>query len=455
MKPVSIESIIENGTEEVWDISMLGDEEFLNDEPNFIAQNIVVHNCHAAGLVVSPVPLSEICPLHYTQDTLEVLGEDESSEKKIATQWSMADVESMGLIKFDILGLSTKTAISWAVETIWNNHHVNVDIRSLPLDDKETVALIRSGRTAGCFQLEGSGMQDAIKQINVANFTDLVITIAMYRPGPMDYIPELASRKAGKTKISYDHPLMASITKPTYGIICFQEQLMKAFMSLAGLTASDGYDFMKGCAKKIVATIEQYKIKFLEGCKKNDIDEKVANKVWADMEKFGGYAFNRAHAVSYAYECWKTAYLKAHYPTEFIEARLSVENMRRRFDLVAKYEMDATRNYGVKILPPDINKSKVRYTIEGNLLIRKPLLLKGIGKKAATDIMEHQPYSPVDPLESFGMRVGKNVNSKVVEAMWEAKLWPTYKKAELLRLFEQLKKDKKASAGTQTDDLFA
>jgi hypothetical protein len=862
-----IESIDEIGFEDVWDISMLGEEKFLSGEPNFIAQNIVVHNCHPAGIVVSPLPLSQICPLHFTQDIVETLDEDQASEKTIATQYTMSDVESLGLIKFDVLGLSTKTAISWACDTIRDNHGITLDMGRLPLNDKETLDLIRSGKTVGCFQLEGRGMQNAIKTLGVKSFDDLVALIAMYRPGPMDYIPEMGRRKRGQSPITYVHPLMKSITERTFGILVYQEQIMKAFMVLADLTASDGYMFVQGCAKKKQKQLDEALDKFTAKTKSRAIAEDVIKQLVDDMRKFGGYAFNKtlyfsegiatsegeytieelfslknqrelpkvysptgefvdivdvydhgfvpmykvtlsdgsvhrctghhkfastqgtlplyeiierdaqlivnrrvrdaskksvdmsslsgrtaiptkamgsqahmravenpqiealfrtkqrefsevlgknageprcngivqpengacsfvvnngqrkreessffsdvsgkqrssgslsqqscgdrpkniiasrdsirenrqienvaggtsrrvlremhptsdvadgleietrntpqgnpypvrisllssskeykvlyevstppsgfyeprqedhrgvrrptsfsrrlwetskghsrrrfctersndgaglsdhsdvirnmgsaivsiqvcrdgdayfsdsqrkeqaeacvdwenvrivdietigfcqgydlevasndhlyclssgvinsnSHSVSYAYECWKTAYLKAHYPTEFFEARLSVENIRRIFDLVDDYETDAVENFGFKIDPPELNKSKIRYTIVGDRHIRKPLLVKGIGWKAANEIADKQPYRGKDLLFDFAMKVGNAVNSKVMESMWEAGLWGKMKKTELLRLFDQIKKDKKATRGRPTDDLF-
>lgn len=415
---------------------------------------VVAWGSHPAGIVVSPMPLAQICPLHFTQDTLETLDEDEKSTKTVATQFTMADVESLGLIKFDVLGLSTKTAISWAVETIKNNHGIELDVSQLPLDDKETLDLIRSSKTVGVFQLESGGMRNAIRELHVDNFDDLVTVIAMFRPGPMDYIGELGSRKTGRIPVRYSHPLMKAVTEKTFGILVYQEQIMQAFMLLADLTATDGYDFMKGCAKKKADLIDKGLEKFSKGAVAKGIGKDVIDKISSDMRKFGGYAFNKSHAASYAYESWKTAYLKAHYPTEFFEARLSVENIRRQFDLVDKYEADAVKNFGFKILPPDLNQSKTRYSIVGERVIRKPMLVKGIGRKAANEIVAKQPYRGSDILFDFANRVGNQVNTKVVEAMWDAGLWPKYKKAHLLRAFEQIKKDKRTNKGRPSDDMF-
>ncbi len=250
------------------------------------------YSAHAAGIVISPVPLEEICPVHYTAGSDDDVDEDGDGQT-VATMFPMADVESLGLIKFDVLGLSTKTAVAWCAETIKNNTGKDIDLANLPLDDRRTLTLLNSGKTDLCFQLENPGMQKTLQQIKIDNFTAIVTTIAMYRPGPMAYIPELSDRKSGRRKVVYDHPLMEQITKPTYGVICFQEQVLQAFMSLANMTATAGYEFLKGCAKKKEDKILKYRDSFIKGCKNNGIDEEVANKIWADLKKFAGYAFNK------------------------------------------------------------------------------------------------------------------------------------------------------------------
>lgn len=413
----------------------------------YLEGGISAFGCHAAGMVISPIPLERICPLHSTHD-------EESSEKTVATQFTMSDVESLGLIKFDVLGLSTKTAISEATKLIKERYNVIIDLANLPLNDKATLALLRSGKTDGCFQLENPGMKLTLQQIGVDCFDDLVVAVAMYRPGPKDYIPLFAKRKRGQERVVYPHPLLEKITKRTFGIICYQEQLMQAFMTLADLTASDGYAFMKGCAKKKQKEIDKAKKPFFAGASKKGMAQHALEHIWADFEKFGGYAFNKAHAVSYAYESFKTAYLKAHYPAEFFAARLSVENMRRNFDDVQKYEADATANFGMKLLPPDLNRSKMVYTIVGERELLRPITCKGIGDKAAEEIVQNQPYKGKDRLHDFAIKVGSAVNSKVIEAMCDMGLWPGLKKAQAVRSFELIKKDKQRNRGRPNLDMF-
>lgn len=413
-----------------------------------LENSISAYGVHAAGIVMSPKtdPLHQIAPLHITRGT--------GSDKVVATQFPMSHVESLGLIKYDVLGLSTKTAISKACKQVKENHGVDINLSSLPLDDSKTLKLLSSGLTDGCFQLENPGMKETIKMIGIDSFDDLIVAIAMFRPGPKDYIPELSRRKKGTQQVSYPHPIMKSITERTYGIMAYQEQVMQAFMALASLPASDGYTFMKGCAKKQQDKIEKYKVKFLKNAKRNKIDDKVSAKIWSDMEKFGGYAFNQSHACSYAYESWKTAYLKAHYPAEFMAARLSVAAVERDFDNVKKYEDDCKR-MGMKILKPDLNRSKLDYTIVEEKVLLRPLLIKGVGDKAAHDIIDNQPFIGDELIVEFAKKVGSAVNVKVVEALYEAGLFGKKKSKEsLLKVFEAIKADRRKMKGRQNKDMF-
>ncbi|MHA2279363.1 MAG: hypothetical protein ACXAC5_00520 [Promethearchaeota archaeon] len=406
---------------------------------------------HAAGILLSPIPLSKIAPLHVTTFHGAT---DDNPTKVVATQYSMADVERMGLIKFDVLGLSTKTAINWACKYIEEEQDVIIDWSKIPLDDPDTLNLLHSGRTDGCFQLENPGMKECLKQIGIDSFDDLVVAVAMYRPGPKDYIPEFASRKSGRMAVSYPHESLRKITERTHGIVVYQEQVMKVFMVLADLTASDGYEFMKGCAKKKVDSIEKYKEKFFKGTASQDIKTSIVNRIWADLHKFSGYAFNKSHSVSYAYESYKTAYLKAHYPTEFVAARLSVETIRRQEDVVDKYENDAVKHFDFEILDRDLNNSKLHWGIVGTKKLRKPILAKGIGIKAAEEIVKRQPYKGQDLLFSFAMRTGKAVNAKVIEAMKDAGFWAGISKEKLVKDFEQIRADKKKGRGRPSSGLF-
>ncbi len=444
MKYVSIDSINECGEEEVWDISLLGDGDFFQDEPNFIAQNIVVHNSHAAGMATSPIPLATICPLHKTGT---------GDNQTIATQFTGPDVERMGLIKIDILGVKTKTVIHWTQKAIKENYGDEIDWDTINLHDKGTLDLLRSGKTDGCFQLEEHGMQDALREIGIDSFDDVVVTIAMHRPGPMDYIPEFARRKKNAHLVQYLHPIIKRYTENTYAIIVYQEQAMQIFVELAGLTNFEGYIFIKGSAKKDPKLFQSMKQRFIEGASRIS-NKSTALEVWRQMEPFQGYSFNRGHATSYAVEAYKTAYLKAHYPSEFIAARLSVETLDRKFDKVNKYMRDAVTNFGFSFVPPDLNESKLHWTVVGDRKLRQPMLIKGIGPKVAEAIVANQPYEGKDLLYAFTKKVGSSVNTKSMQMMIELGLWDSLEMElkQILINFEQIKKDLKK--GGSDKDIF-
>ncbi len=414
------------------------------------------YGVHAAGVVISPVPLATITPLHVTKRAKKRKNEDDddiSEDTLVATQFDAKSVESLGLIKFDILGLSTISAVDWAHRWIKENHGVDLDLGNLPLDDKLTLDLLNSGKTSACFQVEGLGMQQTLMQIGIDSFEDLVVAVAMYRPGPKDYIPDYAGRKRGSIPVKYPHEIMKRIIDSTYGIMVYQEQVMKIFMAMADLTSSDGYTFTKGCAKKKRAIIEDYRERFIRRSVGAGIEESIVKRVWNDMEKFGGYAFNRSHACSYAYESYKTAYLKAHYPMEFMAARMSVELQRRRYEDVERYEADCER-MGITLENPDLNRSKLVYTITGEKSLRKPIIMRDVGMKAGMEIIKNQPYEGPDMLFSFVNKTGHAVNTTVMQALTDCKVFGSKKKQAILDAFEQIKSDKRRSKGQQTGDLF-
>lgn len=415
-----------------------------------IEGSISAQGVHAAGLCVSPVPICTIAPLHTTRD---MGGDGGSGEKVIATQFSMKDIELLGLIKFDILGLSTKTAVSLAVKLIKQNSGHEVDTTNLPLDDRKTLDLLSSGHTDLIFQLENYGMKQTLRQIGISSFDDLVAAIALYRPGPKDFIPEFARRKKNPSTIKYLHPIIKKHTEKTYGIIVYQESVMQIYVEMANLSPTEGYGFIKGSAKKDPKLFNSMKARFIEGATKN-VGSAIANKVWDFFQPFIGYGFNAAHAYSYGYESYKTAYLKANYPIEFFAARLSVESQRGKFEAVEKYEQDATQNFGITILPVSLQHSKLNYSIVDDKTLRRPLRIKGIGDAAASDIIAHQPYKESELLYSFAMRTGSCVNAKAVEALHAAGLFGKEKKEKLLRDFEQLRKDKKSAKGRPVRDAF-
>ncbi len=350
---------------------------------------------HAAGIVVSDIPLQEIAPLRT------------ASKGLLATQFTNEDLEEMGLIKFDILALKSLSIIKRTLKLIQENHDIKIDIENLPIDDKNTLNLYREGNLGGVFQCEEWGMQNTMKDIGVDKFDDIMAAIALYRPGPMDFIPEYCNRKKGIIKVNYFHSSIELFVKPylknTYGIIIFQEQIMQICNSLAGFSISDGYVMIKAIGKKIKDLMKKFEKQFINGCINNKVSEEIAKRYWDEViTPFSSYGFCVAHACAYSVLSFQTCYLKANYPAEFISSLLSVESKRANYDKLSKFEREFQRKMNIKILPGDLNKSKVNYTIENKknkdekIELRSSLLCKGLGIKPAKHFEENQPYDGVE-----------------------------------------------------------
>ncbi len=269
---------------------------------------------HACAVVITPEPLIEYLPLQRATDSDDII-----------TQYEMHAVDSLGLLKMDFLGLSNLTIIEDAIRLVEKNHGVKINIDDIPADDPETFKLLREGRTTGVFQLEGSGMRRYFQQLKPTRFEDIIVMISLYRPGPLGagMVEEYIQRKHGKKPISYLHPLLEPILKNTYGIIVYQEQLMQLANTLAGFSLPQGYVLIKAVGKKIRSLLEEQKEKFIEGTMKNSTDRKTAEKIWDFIEPFARYGFNKSHAACYAMIGYQTAYLKAHYPIEFMAALMN------------------------------------------------------------------------------------------------------------------------------------
>ncbi|KFO66955.1 DNA polymerase III subunit alpha, partial [Smithella sp. SCADC] len=304
---------------------------------------------HAAGVVISDVPLVERVPLCSPKDD-------------VVSQYSMNDIQTVGLTKFDFLGLKTLTVIKNTLNFIKESKDIEIDIDNLPLDDKKTYELLMKGETDGIFQLESSGMRDLAINLKPDHIEDIIALIALYRPGPMKMLPEFTARKQGKTKITYELPQLEAILKETYGIILYQEQVMQIASIIGGYSMSEADTLRKVMSKKKAADMDKEKPKFLEGAKKHKINENKAKTIWEQMETFAEYGFNKSHSTSYAIIAYQTAYLKAHYPAAFMAALLTSEKDNR--DKIIKY-MSACKELGINILPPDLNESQRDFTISG------------------------------------------------------------------------------------------
>jgi len=352
-----------------------------------------IFGSHPSGICISDTPLAWLAPVR------------RSRGEGLSTQFAYEDLEEIGLIKFDILALSTLTVVARTLKIIKEYYDISIDIENLPLDDGPTLALYRSGKLIGVFQAETTAMQHVMMDISIDRFDDIVATIALFRPGPMVNIPDYCARKKGEQKIDYFHPIIEPYVKPylkdTYGIAIFQEQIMQICNSLAGFSISDGYDVIKGIGKKKEHIINKYRKQFIEGCIKNKVPEDVATQYWAKfIVPFSGYGFNRSHASAYAYLSYMTAYLKANYTDEFMCALLNVENERKKFDKIAGFEKDLA-NFGIKLLPKRINSCTAEYSIVKkkdvssgiNMTEISPsFVCKGLGFDGAKEIESHRPY---------------------------------------------------------------
>lgn len=302
---------------------------------------------HAAAVVIAPKPLMELMPLYKAPKGGEVM-----------TQYNWHHVEDLGFLKMDFLGLRNLTVISDTVEMIKANHGVHLDVDNLPLDDAETYKLFGRGDTTGVFQFESTGMKSYLTQLKPDKIDDIIALNALYRPGPMKYIPNYVDRKNEKEPVTYDDDKMGPALEETYGIITYQEQVQRLCRDLAGFTLAKADGIRKAMGKKLADVMEKYRQEFLDGCSENDIQKHVSEKIWGDIEVFSGYGFNKAHSSGYSMVAYQCAYCKAHYPAEFMAANLNSEigDIDRLVVLI-----DECRRMGLEVLPPDVNESDVDF----------------------------------------------------------------------------------------------
>jgi len=308
---------------------------------------------HAAGVVISREPLTRYVPLLRVSKG--------GAQEAVMTQFSMDDIARIGLLKMDLLGLANLTILGRAKEIISRRCGVDIDLANLPMDDAQTFALLSSGKTAGVFQLEGGGMRRHIKELKPTAFSDIAAMVALYRPGPMEHIPTFIKAKHGLEPIRYPHPELASILEETYGVIVYQDQVLFIVRAFAGYSLGEADIFRKAMGKKIPQVMKKERRNFISRAKKNGFPDEIAEKVFNLIEPFAGYAFNKAHSVSYALIAYQTAYLKANYPAEYMTALL-ITNADQS-EKVASAVREC-RRLGIKVLPPDINRSQTNFSIE-------------------------------------------------------------------------------------------
>ena len=376
---------------------------------------------HACGVLITKKPLTEYVPLQYAS----------SSDRSIVSQYSLHPIEDLGLLKMDFLGLKNLTIIESAIKIIKNTRGLDIDIDNIPLNDKKTYELFKAGETTGIFQLESSGMKRYLRELKPTEFEDIIAMVSLYRPGPMEWIPDYIAGKQKKKKVFYLHQKLEPILAKTYGVAIYQEQVMQIARDLAGFTMGEADVLRKAVGKKIPELLAKQKEKFIDGCVKNSIAEELAKKIFSFIEPFAGYGFNRSHAACYALIGCQTAYLKAHWPTEFMAALLTAD--QQNTDRVA-IEIEECRSMGIEVMPPDINESFASFTVvtsgtkenksvgrdEDINTIRFGLkAIKNVGEHIADEIInERKANGPYKDIFDFLERVtDKDLNRKSLESL--------------------------------------
>ena len=365
---------------------------------------------HACGVIIGRYDISDVVPVSTAKDK-------DTGEEMLVTQYEGSVIEETGLIKMDFLGLKTLSIIKEAIENIRLTTGHDLDIDPISLEDPATYKLYCDGKTTGTFQFESAGMQKYLKELQPSKFEDLIAMNALYRPGPMDYIPSFIARKQGKEEIKYDIPVMERYLKDTYGITVYQEQVMLLSRLLANFTRGESDALRKAMGKKLIEKMNHLKSKFMAGGKTNGYKEETLQKIWSDWEKFASYAFNKSHATCYSWVAYQTAFLKANYPSEYMAAVLS-RSLSNIVD-ITKF-MDECKAMGIQVLGPDVNESILKFSVDKNKNIRFGLgAVKGVGEAAVQNIIEERRKNgPYKDIFDFVERVNLTAcNKKNIESL--------------------------------------
>ena len=365
---------------------------------------------HACGVIIGRYDISDVVPVSTAKDK-------ETGEEMLVTQYEGSVIEETGLIKMDFLGLKTLSIIKEAIENVKQTTGQELDIAHISLEDPATYKLYCEGRTTGTFQFESAGMQKYLKELQPSKFEDLIAMNALYRPGPMDYIPSFIARKQGREEIKYDIPIMERYLKDTYGITVYQEQVMLLSRLLANFTRGESDALRKAMGKKLIDKMNHLKGKFMAGGQANGHKEETLNKIWADWEKFASYAFNKSHATCYSWVAYQTAYLKANFPSEYMAAVLS-RSLSNIVD-ITKF-MDECKAMGISVLGPDVNESLLKFSVDKQKNIRFGMgAVKGVGEAAVLNIIEERKKNgPYKNIFDFVERVNlSNCNKKNIESL--------------------------------------
>ncbi|EKD76636.1 MAG: hypothetical protein ACD_43C00034G0001 [uncultured bacterium] len=368
---------------------------------------------HACGVVITKEPLDHYTPTQYAS----------SDDRNIVTQYSLHPIERLGLLKMDFLGLKNLTIIEQSIELIEKTTGEQIDIDQLPLNDKPSYRLLQKGQTTGIFQLESSGMKRYLRELRPTEFEDIIAMVALYRPGPMERIPEYIAGKHGKRTVTYVVPQLKPVLEKTYGILVYQEQVMALARDVAGFTAGEGYLLIKAVAKKIESLLNEQKHKFIAGCLRNQVNKAVAEQLWEFVEPFAHYGFNKSHSTGYALIAYQTAYLKANYPAQFIASLLTSDAADSERVAI---EVQEARELGIAVLSPDVNESFSTFTVvKESLKTPEPRIrfgltaIKNVGQNLVTAIIsERKTHGQFTSLENFLQRLQhKDLNKKSLESL--------------------------------------
>ena len=377
---------------------------------------------HAAGVVIADQPLIEYVPLY-----------KDPKKEEVVTQYAMGAIEKIGLLKMDFLGLRTLTVIANTATLIRETRGIELDPDRIPLDDPKTYQLLSEARTFGVFQLESSGMRDLLRRLRPERLEDIIALVALYRPGPMEMIPDFINRRHGRVKVTYEHDLMKRFLEETYGVMIYQEQVMQIASELAGFSMSEADILRRAMGKKDSDMMAQQREKFVRGAKARGVSEKKAEKIFDLMAPFAGYAFNKSHSTAYAMVAYQTAYLKANYPVEFMAALLTSE--MGNTDKIVRH-IEECRAMGIQILPPDVNVSRIQFTVVGETIRFGLAAIKNVGEAAIESILAtRQEKGLFAFLSNFCARVDlRLVNRRVLESLIKAGAFDSLgqKRAQLL-----------------------
>lgn len=362
---------------------------------------------HAAGVVIAPGDLTDYIPL--------AVNKQKEGESCVVVQYEGKWLDELKLLKMDILGLKTLTLIKATVDLVKKYHGVDIDINSLELDDPEVYKLMSRGETDGVFQFESDGMRKYLMELKPNAFEDLIAMVALFRPGPMRFIGSFIARKHGREKVEYDHPIMENTLRETYGVTVYQEQVMRISREMGGFTRGEADTLRKAMGKKDVRLMEKFENKFKTGAQSKGVSEKIASKIWEDWKQFAQYAFNKSHATCYALVAYQTAWLKAHYPVEFMAALLSLEDNPDKIPV----QIGVCRDMGINIIPPNINRSLSEFSVHGKEVLFGLRAIKNLGEAAMRCIIEEREENgPFTGIFDFCKRLDSiAVNKTVLESL--------------------------------------